>query len=432
MAKFESSKMTDTSTPVLILRSVGYGGLNILRSLGRLGISIYNVDPYPLAPAFSSKYCKGRFFGDIEQWPAERSLDYLRNLRIKIGRPCILFPTTDDTSIFVANNASILKDWFIFPVMSSSKVRSLSDKMQMSCVAKDFHIPTPETVFPRSREDVVKFLSQAIFPVMLKAIDGTRLWRRTGQKMLIVRSESELLEKYEELEDPENPNLMLQEYIPGGDDTIWMFNGYFNEKSDCLVAFTGRKIRQYPIHRGVTSMGQVLTNPGLVDMTVAFLKAYGYRGIVDLGYRFDMRDGSYKILDINPRIGATFRLFVDSCGMDVARALYLDMTGQDVTPGLPIEGRKWLVEDFDVVSSVRYRIEGKLTLREWVTSLHGVQELAYFATDDWLPFLPMLVNGVFKLLSKLFQTIARMAGLRRHIFRNPAFSRIRATLRLQK
>jgi hypothetical protein len=34
--------------------------------------------------------------------------------------------------------------------------------------------------------------------------------------------------------------------------------------------------------------------------------------------------------------------------MDVARALYLDMTGQPVAPAQTVEGRKWIVEDFDL------------------------------------------------------------------------------------
>lgn len=385
-----------------------------MRSLGRLGIPVYYIDPNPFAPAFSSRYCRGRFLGDIEQWPAERSLDYLHNVRKKIGRPCVLIPTTDDTSLFVADNRSILKEWFIFPELSSSKVRSLSNKKHMYQVAKDFHIPTPATIFPQSKEDVMAFLSDATFPVMLKAIDSTRLWRRTGQKMWIIRSESELLRQYDEMEDPGDLNLMLQEYIPGDDGTIWMFNGYFNEKSECLASFTGKKIRQYPIHKGVTSLGECVTNPVVREKTEEFLKAFGYCGIVDLGYRFDMRDGAYKILDINPRIGATFRLFVDGNGMDVARALYLDLTRQPVICGVPPNGRRWLVEDFDFVSSVRYRLEGNLKLKEWLASLHGVEEVAYFAVDDYLPVLLMLLAGVCKLLRKSFQTVVRMLGLRRH------------------
>ena len=72
------------------------------------------------------------------------------------------------------------------------------------------------------------------------------------------------------------------------------------------------------------------------------MKAIGYQGILDIGYRYDRRDGQYKVLDVNPRIGCTFRLFAATNGMDVARALYLDMTGQT---GASRPGCRWTQMD---------------------------------------------------------------------------------------
>ena len=112
------------------------------------------------------------------------------------------------------------------------------------------------------------------------------------------------------------------------------------------------------------------------------MKSIGYRGILDIGYRYDMRDGKYKVLDINPRIGSTFRLFVGENGLDVARAQYLDLTGQSVPSSELVEGRKWFVEDRDLVSSFRYHYEKSLTFKQWLTSYRGVQESAWFAWDD--------------------------------------------------
>src|SRR4029077_19384292 len=94
-------------------------------------------------------------------------------------------------------------------------------------------------------------------------------------------------------------------------------------------------------------------NDTVLRTTAAFMQAIGYRGILDIGYRYDRRDGQYKVLDVNPRIGCTFRLFAATNGMDVARALYLDMTGQPVAPARAADGRKWIVEDFDLFSALR-------------------------------------------------------------------------------
>jgi predicted ATP-grasp superfamily ATP-dependent carboligase len=192
---------------------------------------------------------------------------------------------------------------------------------------------------------------------MLKAIHR----RESGPlDKVSVHTSTELVEKYHEMEDLEEPNLMLQEYIPGSDENVWMFNGYFNEHSDCLFGLTGRKVRMWPVHQGVTSLGVCQRNEIVEKSTRDFMTAIGYKGIVDIGYKYDARDGRYKVLDINPRIGATFRLFVGDDGMDVARALYLDMAGRTITTGAVRDGRKWFVEDLDLGFSLLSFMDGSL------------------------------------------------------------------------
>ena len=396
-------RIQDTSTPVVVLRSDSHGGLNIIRSLGRLGVPVYNVDPNPLAPAYFSRYCHGKFLWDIEHRPAQESAEYLLQVREKIGKPCILIPTTDRTARLVTAQAHVLRKGFIFPKQSAELTDTLSSKMGMYQLARRHNIPTPEAVFPKSREDVLSFLDRARFPIMLKGIDGQRLWDKTGKKMFIVRSKDELLARYDAAEDLENPNLMLQEYIPGGDDSVWMFNGYFNESSECLVAFTGRKIRQSPVYTGSTSLGICLHSETVKNLTVEFMRALGYTGILDIGYRYDARDGEYKVLDANPRIGATFRLFVGQNGMDVARALYLDLTKQEVVSYPAKEGRKWVVEDLDLVSCYRYHRDGKLTFKQWISSFRGVEEAAFLSSDDPLPVFLMCLARTKELFHRIFR-----------------------------
>ena len=396
-------KIQDTSTPVLVLRSDSHGGLNIMRSLGRMGVRVHNLDPNRWAPTFFSRYCKQKFYWDIEGRPPLESVEYLLQIGRKMDRPSILIPTTDRTALFVADYGHLLKEQFLFQNQQPELTHALCSKKEMFYLARRHNIPTPDAAFPACRDDVVNFLKHARFPIMLKGIDGQRLWERTRKKMFIVTSERELLDKYDAIEDPLNPNLMLQEFIPGGDDVVWMFNGYFNENSDCLAAFTGRKIRQAPVYTGATCLGICLENKPVEETTKKFMKAIGYKGILDIGYRYDARDGKYKVLDINPRIGATFRLFVDKNGMDVARALYLDFTGQPVFSMPVVEGRKWVVEDLDLVSSYRYYRDGKLTLKGWITSFRGVEEAAFLASDDPLPILPMCIARLGELFRRIFR-----------------------------
>jgi len=295
----------------------------------------------------------------------------------------------------------------LFPRPPRALVRRLTDKREVFRLAQQFGVPTPFTILPRSRDDVEQFLANARFPVVLKPIDPTRFERRTGRPLAavaILATPDALLSRYLEWEDSAAPNLMLQEHIPGGDDAVWMFNGVFNEWSECVAAFTGRKLRQHPVYGGTTSLGVCERNERVERLTIDFMWALGYQGVLDVGYRYDARDGQYKLLDPNPRVGATFRLFVDEQGLDVVRVLYCDITRQPVWPGRVREGRKWLVEDHDLDSGLARVRDGTLTPRRWLATLAGVEEGAWFARDDLRPFL--------RVAGRLVAQAARAAGRR--------------------
>lgn len=372
-------------SPVVVLRSVHHGGLGIVRSLGRLGVPVYCVDAH-WEPAFNSRYCRGRFVRNIESAAPAQSVSSLLEIGRKLGRRPILIPTTDLSAIWVSEHAAALGEEFRFPYQDPALVRSLCDKSRMQELAHQSGVPTVQSVVPRSQEDVTRFLETATFPVMVKATDAERLRARAGGTKFVIQSRPELLELYAKAGDREEPNLLIQEFIPGED---WMFDGYFDQNSRCLFGVTGKKIRRFPVNTGVTSLGICIRNEAVESITAEFMKSIGYQGILDIGYRCDQRDGKYKVLDVNPRIGCTFRLFEGTNGMDVARALYLHLTGHPVAKAPAAEGRKWIVEDFDLFSALRSIRDRTLTLQEYIKSFRGVQEAACFAFDDPLPFLLM-------------------------------------------
>lgn len=378
----------NTSVPAVVI-APGYHGHAIARSLGRLGVSVYGVHGDPRSPAARSRYWKKNIFWALSAHPAEASVGRLLQLSQEIGGSPILLPTDDDSCLFVADHAEELKQGFLFPDQPAGLARALSSKETMYDLCERFSIPTAHTTFPHSRDDVMEYLETATFPIMLKGINTVALLRHAGARMALVQDQATLLKLYDEWETPESRNLMLQEYIPGSSEMIWMFNGYFDERSECLFAVTGQKIRQYPAYKGVTSLGICVTNDAVIRATQDFMRAVGYKGVLDIGYKYDARDGQYKLLDVNPRTGVTFRLFVDSDGTDVVRALYRDLTGQPVPRALPKEGRKWMAENFDFMSSAISLRDGSLGVAGWLRSLRSLEETSWFAADDLRPFLAM-------------------------------------------
>lgn len=384
----------DASVPVVVLKMVrdhyAHGRLAVARTLGRLGVPVYCLHESRLSPAAWSRYGH-HLTWPIDDIPSPRALDALRRVGADVGGRPVLVPTDDVAALFVDEHADALSDRFRFPRQPPGLPLRLADKGRLHALCRAHGIAAPESVFPRSRHDVEEYLAGgAAFPVVVKSMNPVTLRRRPGaESVAIARSPRELLDLYDRSELPDEPNLMLQEYVPGGPESVWMFNGYFDADSECLVSFTGRKLRQHPPGRGGTTLGVCEPNDEIEAITHRLMKSIGYRGIVDMGYRYDVRDGQYKLLDVNPRLGASFRLFVGTGGMDVVRALYLDLTGQPV-PAVPVcAGRRWLVEPFDVWTARAGVADGSLTWREWLRSLRGVDEAAWFARDDPVPFLAM-------------------------------------------
>jgi D-aspartate ligase len=399
----------DSSVPVVVLNLTDHGSLGVARSLGRLGVEVHGVHDSITAAA------RSRYFSRVHVSPAPPGSDgvvpFLLEVAERVGGRPVLIPTGDASSMVVEEHAEVLHEAFRFPEQPPGLARRLYDKKGMHDICLEYGIPTPRTEFPQCRADVEAYIDGgAALPVVLKPIDAWVLQARTGYRMAIAESAAELLEWYDKLEDPAAPNLMLQEYIPGEADSVWMLNGYYDSTSTARFAVTGRKLRQCPPDTGSTSVGICLANPTVEALTAELMRRSGYRGILDLGYRFDQRDRQYKLLDVNPRLGATFRLFVGTGGMDVVRALYLDMTGQQLLRSRAVPGRTWMVETNDVRSFLELRSKGRLGALRWVRSLRGIDETAWWARDDPRPFVAA------------FSDLAGRAGARlgRRLRREPA------------
>lgn len=378
----------DPAAGVVVLKSVAtsphHGILGIARSLGRLGVDVHIASPDP-AVETRSRFARRWFAWTLEDG-GEQSLARLDAIGEELGGGQVLVPVDDSAAAFVDRHADSLGDRFVFPRQPRDLVRTLSSKRALHDLCRSHDVPTPHTAFPESEADAEAFARTIGYPVVVKRAEGWRPVRRANAPSVVIAHDPVALRSaYADLDGREGPNAVLQEYVPGGARSIWMFNGYFDERSDCLFHATGQKIRQAPPHTGATTLGVCRANAEVATTTKRLFKALGYRGIVDLGYRFDARDGAYKLLDVNPRIGSTFRLFATRDGVDVVRCLYRDLGGRPLSSSAPEDGRRWLVEDLDLLSSLRYHREGTLSMRQWLSSIRGVDELAWYAADDLAP-----------------------------------------------
>jgi D-aspartate ligase len=373
----------------LVLKTGDYrlhhGGLGVIRTLGRAGIAVYGVHEDAFTPAACSAYLRGGFV-----WRTGGQLNYRCQLlqgmgyvAERIGGPCVIVPTDDHAAVFVNECASELPHHFILPACRPGLALDLVNKRRCADVARRLGFPVPRTSVmrcPASKYDlkdvdlpiVVKRAQRALMP------DGSRTY-----STVIANNLEQLVELTGE--SGEEYDVLLQEVIPGRPGDDWVFHAYCNAESMSLVSFTGRKLRSYPAYAGETAYARSEYNPELREQAEHFLKSIGFVGIVGMDLRYDRRDGSYKMLDVNPRIGANFRMFENVYDIDVVRAFHLDLSGQSVPIGPQRDGRIYVVENYDIRTRHAYIPRRELSLAMWLRTLYAADERAWLAADDLIP-----------------------------------------------
>jgi D-aspartate ligase len=370
-----------------------YSALGAARSLGELGVPVFMLAHRGLSPTNVSRFCSGTFSAGDNGRPLGdpgKILSDLSKAGRELGTGTVLIPATDEWAVFIAEHSDELSRFFRFPRPSPDLVAAMASKEGLTRLASEHGIASPRLTVPASLEEALTAAEGLSYPVMLKPMVS----RPNVEGKAVARDPIELSRYALALaESPTAPNLILQEYIPDGED--WTFTGYFDIESRCLAGFTGQRLRLSPPHMGHTTLGTCRGNAELEATARRFISAIGFQGIVDSEYRYDPRDGVYKVVDANPRVGGNFRVFVDTGGIDVVRALYLDQTGRPVPPIEPREGRLWVKEDSELITFVQHNRMGDLDLITWLKSLRGVDEGATFAVRDPLPFLTaMLMLGL--------------------------------------
>jgi D-aspartate ligase len=385
----------DRSVPVLIARVGHYplhhGTVGAIRSLGRLGVPVYVIVEDRFVPAAHSRYLTGRFC-----WPMTGSkqpdelVDGLLRIGRAIGGRAILATTDDEAAVVVAEHAARLRQRFILPATPPSLPRQLAGKQSLHRLCVEHGIPTPRSLRPRSAAAALDIGDTLGFPLVLKNDEPwLRLVRPAVASTTIIRDRFELRELAASW--IAMPNVMMQEYVPRERARDWIAHAYLGEDPERCVIFTGCKLRSWPPHAGVTTYAYSRSNPDVARLTREFCSKVGFRGICDLDWRFDSRSGQYNLLDFNPRLGAQFRLFERDDGVDVVRAMHLDLSGRELPPGAQLDGRRYVVENLDLPAVIAYaRVRERETAPLPCTHL----EYGWWAADDPLPAVLGCVRSI--------------------------------------
>jgi len=148
--------------------------------------------------------------------------------------------------------------------------------------------------------------------------------RRYRRQAFVCRNAGELARAYEQATAYEP---MVQEFVPGGADRLWTLGTYVGSDGEVLATFSGRKLRQTGDNVGTARIGEAVWDEEVVASGLALLRELGFHGIAQVEWKRDPRDGSLKLMEVNPRLWQWHALSA-ACGADVTLAAYWGRVGQ--------------------------------------------------------------------------------------------------------
>lgn len=392
----------DTDLPAVVLWvspfPLQHNCLGVFRSLGRAGVPVYAVVADPAAPVAKSRYLDGQIL-----WQPHRGEGYaallnrLMDFGRALGRRSLIVCTSDEMAVFVARRRAILKEWFVLPDVDPKLPAELADKQSLAELCSEHATPIPPAIAVDTMTQLDSVIDEIDMPVMVKST-ALRGQVQSVENSTLVQDRETLREMAANWVEPFQ--VLLQEYLPDEHCEDWFTHGYCDATSKADIVFTGRKVRTWPAHGGATAAAYTAPDPELVILVKLFCAQVGYRGIFDVDWRFDRRTGRYYLLDFNPRVGAQFRMFEDDAGIDVVRAMHLDLSGRAIPVGSQIDGERFAVEPWDLASILSTR-------RPPLGGMGGVGRPrgAWLATDDMTPVLAAALTQVRQSLA------ARARGL---------------------
>jgi predicted ATP-grasp superfamily ATP-dependent carboligase len=391
-------KTVERSSPLpgVVILGGAHGALAVARCFGRQDIPVVLVtDDHPL-PKFS-RYVRQSFC-----WPGTKSsdpCDWLAELaRAHDLQGWLLVPCADNEVALVSANVELLRA--DYQVISSewASLRRLCDKQLLADAASEAGIDCPANYSIGSIQEAENLA--VVFPVILKPAIRTERNAFTSAKAWRADSKDEFIDRYRRASLlVGSQDVVVQEFIPGGGEAQFSYAGLWRDNVP-VAEMTARRSRQYPVEFGFTStLVETVSNPEITALARKLLSATGFEGFVEVEFKFDARDGKYKVLDVNPRPWSWFGL-CEAAGLDFPSILRRTAAANRAGPVCADPGFAWIHVARDLVASTELVIRGRLSVTAYLKSISQKLSFAAFALDDPMPGLLELPSTFFRILRR--------------------------------
>ncbi len=385
----------DKNRPGAIVLGGNFVGLGIVRSLGAHGIPVWVLDAdRSKSIAQFSRYTT-RFVETREEAITDVLLREGRQHRLD---GWVLFPVTDEYVEVLSANREFLSSIYRVTTAPVEITGFALDKRLTYARADELGIAAPWTSVGNSLADIEA--EGVPYPVILKPAVNHHFFPQTNIKALPAENASELRRGFAQMGRYIPPEeILVQERIPGGGENQFSFCAVCND-GQAYASLVAQRVRQYPVDFGnASTFVETAKQPVVEAAGRRFLESIGFDGLAEVEFKFDPRDGKYKILDVNPRTWGWHTLG-KAAGIDFPYLLWRQAVGLPVAPIATHREAAWIREITDVVSIAKSRDRGAAIKRLLIALFSRKLTSATFSLMDPVPFFAEFALWVSSGLSR--------------------------------
>ncbi len=295
--------------------------LAAVRSLGRRGFHVTVGETTRFCASFFSRYASRTL---VYPSPSSRPGDFIGWLidELKTGSYSMVLPTEFATQQVIASAAHEVRRYAGFPFPEKSLADKVHDKGWLMSFAAQKGYLIPKTRFVPEAADIYEVSEGLTYPVVIKPRQSSG-----SRGIAYVREKSSFRDAYLKVHRS-YPDPLVQEYIPPMEGGGCGVGALFNMDGEPRAAFAYRRLRQYPVSGGPSTLRESIDGAEIKELAVSLLKDLGWRGPAMVEFRIDPRDSKPRLLEINPRLWGSLNLAVES-GVDFPYLLHQIATEGD-------------------------------------------------------------------------------------------------------
>jgi D-aspartate ligase len=369
------------------------GAVGVVRSLGRAGIpTVFLRGRNPLA--VYSRYTTRHL-----PWPGAEHSDavgWLKDLAARHGlERWTLFPSADEEVRLISQNQEELSSTFRLCTPGWETTKWFADKSLTYQKAAALKIDYPKTYEIAHARELTS--PDFRFPLILKpavkegdnALTQSKVWRVNDRDMLARVFQ-------DAMSMAGTGGLIVQELVPGDGSTQFSYAAVCQDGRPVL-SMVARRLRQHPANYGTGTFVETVDNDVIETLAERLLAGVGYSGMVEMEFKLDSRDGSYKLLDVNPRVW-TWNSIGTVAGVDFPLTMWRLAQGETLPRMRARSGAYWMYLSRDLPEACREIFAGTLSPVRYLGNFFKPMAFATFAFDDpkpWLIDFPMSLKRWF-------------------------------------